>query len=236
MVFVQTAEDASLVSGGQPIRLTLTRTGNEAEWFSAPPQRFAGQISTQNLMATLGWRPAGDGSTAALPPPKPQALLTSPTGSLALTIQRATVRADGTLVLDIRPVGDEPETVASFGPVTLTIDGTPGVRVVNTQITEDLFSQVVISGVRAGQALAVFADANGVVVTERYLSADMPEDFLGNVETEQGTQLADAELSFRAPTARKPGRLILTGTIVGTDAQLRQTLARWTLPKVDETD
>lgn len=232
MIFVQTAEDASLVSGGQPIRLTLTRTANLAQWFSAPPQRFSGSITSQNLLATLGWRPAGDGSTAALPNPKPQALLTHAEGGLALTIQRASVRADGTLVLDIRPVGPEPATVSSFGPVTLTIDGVPGVRVTNEQVTEDLNSNVVVSGARAGQALVQLTDGTGELFTERYVSADEPDEFLGDIDTDQGAQLREANLQFRAPTKDKPGRLVLTARVVagGVETPLRQVLARWTLP------
>lgn len=233
VVFVQAAEDASLVSGGKPIRLTLTRTGNEVQWFSAPPQRLTGTTTTQNMLAMLGWRTAGDGATASLPTPKPQALLTYADGALAVTLQRASVRADGTLVLDVRPVGVEPETVSSFGPVTLTIDGVPGVRVVTEGITDDLTSTVTISGVNAGQALVTLRDANGEIVTDRYLGADVADEFIGDVDTELGPQLRDAAITLRAPEPNRPGRVLLTATLVvdGAEVELKQTLARWTLPK-----
>ena len=41
LLVVQQAEDAALVSGGQPILLTRVRTGNVASWLTSPPQKLA---------------------------------------------------------------------------------------------------------------------------------------------------------------------------------------------------
>ena len=50
-------------------------------------------------------------TTATLPNPRPNGLLVFEGGTLPFTVQGANVRADGTLVLDIRPIGAMPETI-----------------------------------------------------------------------------------------------------------------------------
>ena len=232
MLFVQRAEDASLVSGGDPVRLTLTRTANSASWFAAPPQRRAGTLSTEQMMLTLGWRPASDGSTAPLPGPRPQALLAHAQGTLAFTVNRATVRADGTLVLDIDPIGGMPATVQSFGAVSLSIDGVPGVRVQRTEVTADLFATVTVTGARADQALVQFTSPTGEILATRFLAADRPEEQLQTIGVDTGARLIETVLQLRPPSATQRGRVQLTGIAVlgETQVPLVATLARWTLP------
>ena len=232
VLFVQQAEDASLVAGGRPIRLTLTRTQNTTSWFSAPAQRRAGSMSTEQMMLTLGWRPGGDGATARIPRPRPQALLAWSTGTLAFTIQRANVRADGTLVLDISPIGAVPDTVDSYGPVTLTIDGAPGVRVQRSEITAGLTSVVTITGREAQQVLVQLRDDDGVIVDSRFLAPDQPETSLGDITVESGARLQQARLELIPPTEESPGSVTLTGVIdlAGTPVPLDADLARWTFP------
>lgn len=232
VLFVQQAEDASLVAGGRPIRLTLTRTQNTANWFSAPAQRRAGTMSTEQMMLTLGWRPADDGATARLPRPRPQAMLAWSTGTLAFTIQRANVRADGTLVLDIAPIGLGPQTVDSYGPVTLTIDGAPGVRVQRAEITAGLTSIVTITGREAQQALVQLRDESGVIVDSRFLAPDRPETSISDITVESGARVQQARLALQPPTEDSPGSVTITGVIdlAGTPIPIEATLARWTFP------
>jgi hypothetical protein len=233
VVFVQAAEDASLVAGGRPIRLTLTRTQNLTPWFSAPAQRRAGEMSTEQMMLTLGWRPDADGATARLPRPRPQALLSYAGGSLAFTISRANVRADGTLVLDIAPIGPAPDTVDSYGPVTLTIDGAPGVRVQRTEITAGLTAVVTITGRNAQQALVQFIDGSGRILDSRFLAPDRPQTRLGPIDVESGARLADLQLALSPPPKSGTGAVTLAGVIdlAGTPVPLEATLARWTQPR-----
>ncbi|MDA2989821.1 MAG: hypothetical protein O2815_12165 [Actinomycetota bacterium] len=232
VVFVQQAEDASLVAGGRPIRLTLTRTQNTARWFSAPAQRRAGTMSTEQMMLTLGWRPASDGATARIPRPRPQALLAWSGGTMAFTMQNANVRADGTLVLDISPIGADPATVDSYGPVTLTIDGAPGVRVQRIEITAGLISTVTITGREAQHVVVQLRDADGVIVDSRFLAPDRPEVVLGEITVESGARLEQARLRLTPPTEDSPGAVTMTGIIdlAGTALPLDAGLARWTLP------
>lgn len=232
VLFVQQAEDASLVGGGRPIRLTLTRTQNTANWFSAPAQRRAGTMSTEQMMLTLGWRPTDDGATARLPRPRPQAMLAWSTGTLAFTIQRANVRADGTLVLDIAPIGPGPQTVDSYGPVTLTIDGAPGVRVQRAEITAGLTSIVTITGREAQQALVQLRDESGVIVDSRFLAPDRPEASISDITVESGARVQQARLALQPPTEDSPGSVTITGVIdlAGTPIPIEATLARWTFP------
>ena len=233
VIFVQQAEDASLVSGGRPIRLTLTRTANIASWFSAPTQRRAGQMSTEQMLLTLGWRPDGDGATARMPRPRPQALLAYAGGAVAFTIQRANVRADGTLVLDIAPVGPAPQTVDSYGPVSVSIDGVPGVRVQRAEVTAGLTTITTVTGRNAQQALVQFVDDSGDILESRFLAPDRPEVRLGPITVASGARLDEVTLALRAPTADTRGAVQLTGVIDlgGTPVPLEATIARWTLPK-----
>lgn len=233
MIFVQQAEDAALVAGGRPIRLTLTRTGNSTSWFSAPAQRRAGTMSTEQMLLSLGWRPSEDGATSRLPRPRPQAFLASAEETLAFTIRRGTVRADGTLVLDITPIGPSPQTVESFGPVTLTIDGVPGVRVQRSEITAGLDSLVTISGKQSQQVVVQFIDDQRQIVESRYLAPDRPEVTLGPITVESGATITEARLRLTAPSQATPGEVELTGVIdlAGTPVPLQASLARWTFPE-----
>lgn len=233
MIFVQRAEDAALVAGGRPIRLTLARTGNSASWFSAPAQRRAGTMSTEQMLLSLGWRPSEDGATSRLPRPRPQAFLASAEETLAFTIRRGTVRADGTLVLDITPVGPAPDTIESFGAVSLTIDGVPGVRVQRSEITAGLDSIVTISGKEAQQVIVQFTDADRRIVESRYLAPDRPEVALGPITVESGATITEARLRLTAPSPATPGAVELTGVIdlAGTPVPLEASLARWTFPE-----
>jgi len=233
VIFVQQAEDASLVAGGRPIRLTLTRTANIASWFSAPSQRRAGRMSTEQMLLTLGWRPAADGATAPLPKPRPQALLAYAGGALPFTIQRANVRADGTLVLDIAPIGPAPETVDSYGPVSLSVDGVPGVRVQRAEITAGLTTITTITGRNGQQVTVQFVDDSGDTVESRFLAPDRPEVRLGPITVESGARLDEVVLTLSAPTSDTRGVVALTGIIDlgGTPVPLEATIARWTLPK-----
>lgn len=233
VIFVQQADDASLVAGGRPIRLTLTRTANITSWFSAPAQRRAGQMSTEQMLLTLGWRPDNAGATAQMPRPRPQALLAYAGGTLSFTIQRANVRADGTLVLDIAPIGPAPETVDSYGPVSLSIDGVPGVRVQRAEVTAGLTTITTITGREAQQAIVQFVDDSGDIIESRFLAPDRPEVRLGPITVASGARLDQIVLTLRTPTGETRGAVELTGVIDlgGTPVPLEATIARWTLPK-----
>ncbi len=230
VIFIQRAEDASLVSGAKPIRLTLARTGNRADWFSSPAQRRTGTMSTTEALLALGWRPADDGTTSVLPTPRPNAMLASADGVLAFTIYRANVRADGTLVLDINPmpidpVGVMPETVESYGPVTLTIDGVPGVLVVEAEVTDGVRARVIVTGNRNQQVVVQLIDAEGDIAESRFLARDRPSaDDMGDVGS-----LSDVILEFVAPTLTQEGRVTLLAERDG--VSIEQVLARWTRPE-----
>jgi hypothetical protein len=231
LIVVQQAEDAALVSGGKPIRLTLARTRNVASWFTAPPQRLAGTMSTEEAMLTLGWRAAADGTTAPLPVPRPNALLAHAGGSLAFTVQRANVRPDGTLVLDIRPVGAVPATVESYGPVSLTVDGAPGVLAFNASLT-DIAVRMVVTGARNDQVvISVLGDA-GDVLESGFVSADQPTIERWLDVTVGETTWSDPIVTMTPPTRGKPGTVRVTGTLTvdGRSTPLDRVIARWSLP------
>lgn len=233
LLVVQPAEDAALVSGGKPIRLTLARTGNLASWFTAPPQKLAGTMSTEQALRTLGWRPADDGTTAVLPNPRPNGLLAHAGGSLAFTVQRANVRADGTLVLDIRPIGSAPETVESYGPVTLTLDGAPGVLELGDTLGE-LSVRILVTGSRNEQALIQVRDAAGQVVESAFVSADQTVVDSWIDVTSGDTTWSDPVVTFTPPQRSKPGTVRISGSlnIDGTTTALDRVIARWSLPLV----
>jgi hypothetical protein len=228
---VQQAEDAALVSGGQPIRLTLARTGNVASWFTAPPQKLAGTMSTEQAMFTLGWRPADDGTTAVLPNPRPNGLLSFAGGSLGFTVQRANVRADGTLVLDIRPIGSVPETVESYGPVSLTLDGAPGVLDLESSLGE-ISVRVIVTGERSEQAVVQVVDAAGEVVESAFVSPEQTTIDRWLDVTSGSTIWSDPVVTFNPPERSRPGTVRVSGalTIDGTTTSLDRVIARWSLP------
>ena len=232
MLFAQRAEDASLVSGEQPIRLTLARTGNEVAWFTAPPQQLAGVMTTEQMMLSLGWRPSDDGTTALMPTPRPNGMLSSIDSDLPFTVQRASVRADGTLVLDISPMGALPETVPSYGPVTLALDGVPGVVVIDDSVSADVTTRVIITGDRNQQAVVQIVTGGGEIVESRFVARDRPiADDLGDVVV-GATELSDIVIGFQAPNRRQDGQVTVSGalTVGGTASRLNQVVARWTLP------
>ena len=233
LLVVQRAEDASLVSGGDPIRLTLARTQNLASWFTAPPQRLAGTMTTEEALLTLGWRPADDGTTAPLPKPQPNGLLATASGDLAIVVLKANVRADGTLVLDIRPIGDVPETTSSLGPVSLSLDGVPGVLQLVDDISADLQSRVIVTGRRNQQAVVQFVGTDGEVVQSGFLATDRDTiEVIGDIEAGT-TRLIDAVVQFIAPTQTKAGSVTISGRLVidGAERPLTRVVARWSLPK-----
>jgi hypothetical protein len=231
LLIVQQAEDAALVSGGQPIRLTLARTGNVASWFTAPPQKLAGTMSTEQAMLTLGWRPADDGTTAVLPNPRPNGLLSFAGGSLGFTVQRANVRADGTLVLDIRPIGSVPETVESYGPVSLTLDGAPGVLDLESSLGE-ISVRVIVTGERSEQAVVQVVDAAGEVVESAFVSPEQTTIDRWLDVTSGSTIWSDPGVTFTPPERSTPGTVRVSGalTIDGTTTSLDRVIARWSLP------
>ena len=228
---MQQAEDAALVSGGQPIRLTLARTGNVASWFTAPPQKLAGTMSTEQAMLSLGWRPADDGTTAVLPMPRPNGLLAYAGGSLAFTVQRANVRADGTLVMDIRPVGAPPETVESYGPVTLTLDGAPGVLDLEATLGE-ITVRVIVTGERNEQAVVQVVDAAGEIVETAFISPERTVIDTWLDVTSGGTTWSDPVVTFTPPERSTPGTVRVSGalTVDGDTTDLDQVIARWSIP------
>ena len=231
LLVVQQAEDAALVSGGQPIRLTLARTGNLASWFTAPPQKLAGTMSTEQAMLSLGWRPADDGTTAVLPNPRPNGLLAFSGGTLAFTVQRANVRADGTLVMDIRPIGLTPETVESYGPVSLTLDGAPGVLNLEAALGE-ITVRVIITGDRNEQAVVQVVDAAGEIVETAFVSPDQAVVDRWIDVTSGGTVWSDPILTFTPPGRSTPGTVRVSGvlTVDGVATELDRVIARWSIP------
>ena len=237
LLIVQRAEDAALVSGGEPIRVTMARTANLASWFTASPQKLAGVMSTEQALLTLGWRPSEDGTTAPLPIPRPNGLLAAASGDIAFTVQRANVRSDGTLVLDIRPIGPMPSTVESLGAVTLTLDGVPGVVSLGEQVTPDLIVRVLVSGVANQQAVVQVVDIGGQILESAYLSGDMPivDSW---VDVTSGDSLwTDPVVTFVPPGPSTPGAVTVTGTMTvdGVSASLDRVVARWSIPARDTT-
>lgn len=231
LLVVQQAEDAALVSGGKPIRLTLARTANVAAWFTAPPQKLAGTMSTELAMLSLGWRPADDGTTAALPDPRPNGLLAHSGGSLAFTVQRANVRADGTLVLDIRPLGPMPETVESYGAVSLTLDGAPGVLDIEAALGE-ITLRVIVTGERNEQAVVQVIDAAGETVESAFISPDQPVVDRWLDVTSGTTTWSEPVVTFMPPERNTPGTVRVSGalTVDGVTTELDQVVARWSIP------
>jgi hypothetical protein len=228
---VQQAEDAALVSGGQPIRLTLARTGNAAAWITAPPKRLAGTMSTEQALLTLGWRPADDGTTSVLPNPRPNGLLAFTGGSLAFTVQRANVRSDGTLVLDIRPLGAAPETVEAYGPVSLTLDGAPGVLELGSALGE-LVVSVVVTGARNQQAVVQVVGASGQVLESAFVSEEQTTIDTWIDVTSGTTIWSKPVLTFTPPERSKPGTVRVSGelTVDGVTSELDRVIARWSVP------
>jgi hypothetical protein len=231
LLVVQQAEDASLVSGDRPIRLTLARTGNVATWITAPPQKLTGTMSTEHAMLTLGWRPADDGTTAALPGPRPNGLLAHAGGTLAFTVQRANVRADGTLVLDIRPLRGVPETVESYGPVSLTLDGAPGVLDLGAQLG-DLTVRVLVTGERNQFAVVQVTDPAGQMPESAFVSAGAPIVDRWLDVSSGTTTWADPVVTFTPPGEGTPGTVRVSGTLTvdGVTTDLDRVIARWSLP------
>ncbi len=231
LIVVQQAADAALVSGGDPVRLTLVRTGNQAEWITAPPQKRSGTMTTEEAMQTLGWRASSDGTTAAMPTPRPNGLLAHATGALAFTIQRANVRPDGTLVLDIRPIGATPETVQSYGPVSLTLDGAPGVLDLTTAVG-DLTLRVIVTGRRNDQAVVQVLDGSERVLESAFLAADKPAVDSWIDVTAGETIWSDPVVTLSVPTSARPGTVTVTGTltVAGISTPVDRVIARWSLP------
>lgn len=231
LIVVQQAEDASLVAGDRPIRLTLARTGNRATWFTSPPQRLTGTMTTEQALLTLGWRPADDGTTSVLPNPRPNGLLAYTGGALAFTVQRANVRADGTLVLDIRPLGATPETVESFGPVSLTLDGAPGVLDFAVPVG-DLTVRITITGQRSQQAAVQVLSPDGAILESGFLAQQRPVIDTWLDVTGETTVWSDPVVTFTPPERSKAGTIRLTGivTIDGVDSALDEIAARWSVP------
>jgi hypothetical protein len=231
MIFVQRAVNAALVAGGDPIRLTLARTENTVSWFSAPRQRLTGTMRTDSMLRVLGWQPSNDGRTSAFPVTRPTAFLTSPDGTIAMTLERASIRGDGTLVLDIRPMEPVPDS-QEFGPVSLVIDGVPGIREFTTTIAASMSARVVVVG-RKAQIAVVTLYANDAQVAEwvlddRVRAVTTSEDF----STDTQTLNSGATLRLIPPRLREAGSVTLSGTVVvdGQEVPLDVTLGQWTRP------
>lgn len=232
VIFVQQAEDASLVSGGDPIRLTLARTQNETEWFTDPPQRRAGTMSTAEAMLSLGWRPSNDGRTSPMAQPGPSGLLAGPWGEVAFTVLSANVRPDGTLVLDISPLGAEPETNSSLGPVSVTLDGVAGAVVVERDVAPGIVAQVVVTGQRNQQAVVRLMGTDAQTQEGAYVAIDRPSAQIVGDVIGDGATLSDIDIALMAPSEQQLGSVTLTGrlTTIDGESMLTQVIARWSLP------
>lgn len=231
IVFVQPAEDASLVAGGDPLRLTLARTQDTAAWLLPTPEGEGGTMTTEEALLSLGWRPSGDGTTAPLPSPGARALLTSARGDLPLVVLKAGVRAGGTLVLDVAPHDGMPQTVESFGPVSVRLEGAEEPTVENTLIVPGLRARVIVMGVAGDQAVLQLLDGDGEVLWSDYLATDVGAtydigDVAGNVDG--APTLRDAVAAFTV-SSDGYGSVVLTGRLVtdGAEAPLRTVLAEW---------
>ena len=235
VIFVQRAEDASLVSGGDPIRLTLARTQNEISWFTGAPQRLAGTMTTEQALLSLGWRPAEDGTTAEMPQPGPNGLLATPAGDIAFTVLSVNVRPDGTLVLDIRPLGPEPATSSSLGAVALTLDGVAGAVEVTRDIAPGISSRVIVTGRRNQQAVVQLIGADGLVQESTFIAIDRPSAGIIGSVTGAGNELSDVVVTLIPPRKDRLGTVTLTGKLVtgGVEATVTQVVARWSLPVND---
>lgn len=237
VVIVQRGEDASLVAGGDPIRLTIARTQNEAAWLASPPQGFTGTMTTEEALLALGWRPSDDGTTASLPTPRPNGLLASGGGNLAFTLMAANVRADGTLVLDITPLAAPPpeglSTVDSFGPVSLTLDGVPGVLVEEAAVSGDITARILVLGRRTDEAIVQLVDGAGEILASEFVAGDLGSSYpLDDVETET-TQVTEASVDFVPPAQGKPGSatIVAEATVDGASVPVRVVIARWSPPR-----
>ena len=229
IIFVQQAEDASLVAGGVPIRLTLARTGNAANWFSAPPLRLSGSLTTNDMMRLLGWRPSEDGTTALLPRPYPQALLTAGDTAIAMTLRRANVRSDGTLVLDIRPARDVPESIASFGATTLTIDGDRTVRVLEAEVAPGITATLTITGRGSDIVLLQITDEDGVR-SHVFTAEDPVYTLFDSIDIGEASLGAGGTFELIPPRKRREGELLFTGSVTesGVTTEIERIVARWT--------
>jgi hypothetical protein len=231
MMFVQRAVNAALVAGGDPIRLTLARTDNAVSWFSAPRQHLTGTMRTDSMLRVLGWQPSGDGRTSPFPDTRPTAFLTSPDGTIAMTLERASIRGDGTLVLDIRPMEPVPDS-QEFGPVSLVIDGVPGIREFTTAVGTSMSTKVVVVG-RKAQIVVVtlYADDTQIaewVLDDRVRTVTTSEDF----SSDGVTLNSGAVLHLMPPKPHEAGSVMLSGTVVidGQEVPLDLTLGQWTRP------
>jgi len=118
-----------------------------------------------------------------------------------------------------------PETVESYGPVTLTIDGVPGVLVVEAEVTDGVRARVIVTGNRNQQVVVQLIDAEGDIAESRFLARDRPSaDDMGDVGS-----LSDVILEFVAPTLTQEGRVTLLAERDG--VSIEQVLARWTRPE-----
>ena len=236
-MIVQRGEDASLVAGGDPIRLTIARTQNEAAWIASLPQGFTGTMTTEEALLALGWRPADDGTTAPLPAPRPNGLLASARGDLAFALLAANVRADGTLVLDITPLATPaPEglsTLESFGPVSLTLDGVPVALVEEAAVAGDITARILVLGRRADEAVIQLIDGAGEILASEFVAGDLGSSYgLDEAETET-TRVAGGRVDFIPPADGKPGSvtIVAEATVDGASEQIQVVIARWSPPR-----
>jgi hypothetical protein len=171
-------------------------------------------------------------TTSSPPPSAPTPPPLAPrTGALAFTIQRANVRPDGTLVLDIRPIGVTPETVQSYGPVSLTLDGAPGVLDLTTAVG-DLTLRVIVTGRRNDQVVVQVLDGSGRVLESAFLAADKPAVDSWIDVTAGETIWSDPVVTLSVPTPSRPGTVTVTGTltVAGISTPVDRVIARWSLP------
>lgn len=237
VVIVQRGEDASLVAGGDPIRLTIARTQNEAAWLASLPQGFTGTMTTEEALLALGWRPSDDGTTAPLPPPRPNGLLAFAGGDLAFTLSAANVRADGTLVLDIKPLAvPAPEglsTVESFGPVSLTLDGVPVALVEEVPVVGDITARILVLGRSTDEAVVQLVDGAGDILASVFVAGDLGSTYgLDAAETETA-RVSGARVDFIPPDQGKPGSatIVAEATVDGASVPVRVVIARWSPPR-----
>ena len=237
VVIVQRGEDASLVAGGDPIRLTIARTQNEAAWIASLPQGFTGTMTTEEALLALGWRPSDDGTTAPLPAPRPNGLLASARGDLAFALSAANVRADGTLVLDITPLAapapGQLSTVESFGPVSLTLDGVPVALVEEAAVAGDITARILVLGRRTDEAVIQLVDGAGDILASVFVAGDLGTSYgLDEAETET-TRVSGARVDFIPPAQGKPGSatIVAEATLDGASVPVRVVIARWSPPR-----